>query len=77
MRTSKYAKEIEGLVDELNRRTGDNYMTDYCPQFGGWNLHHMNTRSGIVIGFYGFEGRKESKVMVEYLRTLLKFAKFS
>ncbi len=71
MARSKYRKEIEELIEYLNKKTGMNYMTDYAPYYGGWNLYRLNERRGHCTGLYGFDYRRSSKEMVAYLRGLL------
>ena len=71
MARSKYRKEIEGLIESLNSKTGMNYMTDYAPHYGGWNLYRLNEHSGHCSGMYGFDYRRSNKEMVAYLRGLL------
>lgn len=71
MARSKYRKEIECLIESLNNKTGMNYMTDYAPHYGGWNLYRLNEHSGHDTGLYGFYYRRSSKEMVAYLRGLL------
>lgn len=71
MARSKYRKEIEGLIESLNNLTGLNYMTDYAPHYGGWNLYRLNEHSGPCSGMYGFDYRLSNKEMVAYLRGLL------
>lgn len=71
MARSKYRKEIEGLIESLNEKTGMNYMTDYAPYYGGWNLYRLNEHSGHCSGVYGFDYRRGNKEMVAYLRGLL------
>lgn len=68
---SKYRKEIEGLIESINTKTGQNYMTDYSVYCGGWNLYRLNEHSGHDTGLYGFDYRLNSKEMVAYLRGLL------
>lgn len=71
MARSKYRKEIEELIESLNNKTGMNYMTDYAPHYGGWNLYRLNEHSGHDTGLCGFDRRLSSKEMVAYLRGLL------
>lgn len=71
MARSKYRKEIEGLIESLNKKTGMNYITDYAPHYGGWNLYRLNECSGHCSGLYGFDYRRSNKEMVAYLRGLL------
>lgn len=71
MARSKYRKEIEELIEYLNNKTGMNYMTDYAPHYGGWNLYRLNERNGHCSGLYGFDYRRSNKEMVAYLRGLL------
>lgn len=71
MARSKYRKEIEGLIESLNKKTGLNYITDYSVFYGGWNLYRLNEHSGHDTGLYGFNYRLSSKEMVAYLRGLL------
>lgn len=68
---SKYRKEIEGLIESLNSKTGMNYITDYSVYYGGWNLYYLNTHSGHDTGLYGFHYRLSSKEMVQRLRGIL------
>ena len=71
MARSKYRKEIDGLIEYLNNKTGMNYMTDYAPYYGGWNLYRLNEHSGHSTGIYGFYTRISSKEMIAYLRGIL------
>ena len=71
MARSKYRKEIEGLIESLNNKTGMNYMTDYEPHYGGWNLYRLNEHGGHVTGQYGFDYRLSSKEIVQRLRGIL------
>lgn len=71
MARSKYRKEIEGLIESINKRTGQNYMTDYSVYHGGWNLYYLNEHRGHVTGKYGFGYRLSSKEMVQRLRGIL------
>lgn len=71
MARSKYRKEIEGLIESINKRTGQNYMTDYSAYYGGWNLYRLNEHSGHDTGLYGFDYRLSSKEMVQRLRGIL------
>ena len=71
MANSKYRKEIECLIEMLNQKTGMNYMTDYAPHYGGWDLYRLNEHSGHCAGLYGFDHRRSNKEMVAYLRGLL------
>lgn len=71
MARSKYRKEIEGLIESLNNKTGMNYMTNYSVYYGGWNLYRLNEHSGHDTGLYGFDYRLNNKEMVAYLRGLL------
>lgn len=71
MARSNYRKEVEGLIESLNNKTGMNYMTDYAPHYGGWNLYRLNESSGHCAGMYGFDYRRSNKEMVAYLRGLL------
>ena len=71
MAASKYRKEIEGLIESLNNKTGMNYTTDYAPHYGGWNLYRLNEHSGHCAGMYGFDYRRSNTEMVAYLRGVL------
>ena len=71
MTRSKYKKEIDGLIESLNNKTGMNYMANDDPQSGGWNLYRVNEYSGRCPGTYGFYYRLSNKEMVAYLRGLL------
>ena len=71
MARSNYRKEVEGLIESLNNKTGMNYMTDYDPHSGGWNLYRLNEYSGRCPGTYGSYYRRRNKEMVAYLRGLL------
>ena len=71
MARSKYRKEIECLIEELNNRTGCEYKTDFAPHYGGWNLYIIVENGGHTIGKYGFDYRISSKEMVQRLKSIL------
>jgi hypothetical protein len=71
MAKSKYRKEIEGLIESLNKKTGMNYTTNFAPHYGGWNLYQKDSHGGQHACELGFYSRISSKEMVYYLEGVL------
>lgn len=71
MAKSKYRKQIEGLIESLNKQIGSNYTTDFAPHYGGWCLYQKDAHGGQHACELGFYSRISSKEMVIYLEGVL------
>ena len=67
MARRNYRKEIDGLLDIINKESEINYIADYIPHGIGWSLYCLNSHSGRSKGKYGFDYRISGKEMVQRL----------
>ena len=65
-------KQIEAKVARLSSLTGVPYQTNYARHYGGYNLFYKTHKgSGDYRGKYGFDLRKSTREMNDYLDKIL------
>ena len=67
MTRTEYRRLIEYRVNYINERLGTKYEIEYASQYGGWNMYEEAEGGGRHRGVLGFNGRKSSAEMLNYL----------
>ena len=68
MKIKDFQRLIEYRIDFINKKLGTNYTTDYCTQYGGYNLYYVEGDSSAHRrGPLGFDARLSAKEMLAYV----------
>lgn len=68
---------INELVSSLSHVTGVEYHASYMPQYGGWDLYVLREHGGQTHHIFGFDYRKSSREMYNYLTGVLAGISYS
>lgn len=68
MTHTEYRELIKFRVNDINKKLGTKYTTDYVSHYGGWAMYEVDQETG---GHYrnvlGFDVRKSNAEMLNYV----------